>query len=168
MVRKFSIAACAAASLTFAHAQGLPTVRLLPLALANDAAMEAVAACARSGYNVSATVLDASGLVKAVAKGDGAQPHTLESSRDKAYSIVTLGPVFGETLNGALADRLLANPKASPLQRLSGVFLLAGAVLLKSGPDVVGAIGVGGAPGGDKDEACALAGFNAIADRLKP
>lgn len=149
-----------------AWAQSLPTMAQLPLALANEAAMEAVAVCQLNGYAVSATVLDASGLVKVIAKGDRSQPHTLESSRGKAYSIVTLGPIFGETLNSAMADRALSNPKSAQLVHIPGVFLLAGAVLLKSGDDIIGAIGVGGAPGGDKDEACAKAGAEKIAARL--
>jgi uncharacterized protein GlcG (DUF336 family) len=166
-----SIARIAAAklllgSVAVASAQGLPSTRLLPLSLATEAAMEAVNVCQHNGYAVTATVLDASGLVKAVAKGDGTQPHTLDSSRGKAYSIVTLGPVFGATLNSALADRVLANPKSAQLEHIPGVFLLAGGVLLKAGDDVVGAIGVGGAPGGDKDEACAVAGASKIAGRL--
>ncbi len=40
-------------------------------------------------------------------------------------------------------------------------------VPLRAGDEVIGAIGVGGAPGGDRDEACAQAGINRIADRLK-
>ena len=35
-----------------------------------------------------------------------------------------------------------------------------------AGDEVIGAIG-GGAPGGDRDEACAQAGINRIAGRLK-
>jgi uncharacterized protein GlcG (DUF336 family) len=31
----------------------------------------------------------------------------------------------------------------------------------------LGGIGVGGAPGGDKDEACAAAGLRQVADQLK-
>jgi uncharacterized protein GlcG (DUF336 family) len=146
----------------------LPATRLLPVSLANEAALEAVTVCEKSGYAVTATVLDASGLPKVVIKGDNTQPHTLESSRGKAYSIVTLGPIFNETLNSALADKVLASPKSAQLEHFSGVFLLAGGVLLKSDNIVVGAIGVGGAPGGDKDEACAKAGAAKIQDRLKP
>jgi hypothetical protein len=47
-----------------AAAEGLPTTRLLPFALANEAAIEAVAACQRCGFNVTATVLDASGVIR--------------------------------------------------------------------------------------------------------
>ncbi|MGA9008185.1 MAG: heme-binding protein, partial [Xanthobacteraceae bacterium] len=38
---------------------------------------------------------------------------------------------------------------------------------IKAGGEAIAAIGVGGAPGGDLDEACAKAGLDKISDRLK-
>jgi uncharacterized protein GlcG (DUF336 family) len=150
-----------------ASADSLPTRKQLPLSLAMEAAMEAVAVCEKSGYRVTATVMDASGLVKAIAKGDLAPPHTLDSSRGKSYAAVSLGPNFSEPTTSAIVARVSNGPAFGPLQHLPGVFLVPGGVLIKSGDDVVGAIGVGGAPGGDKDEVCAQAAVAKIADRLK-
>ncbi|WMT78918.1 heme-binding protein [Bradyrhizobium sp. Ash2021] len=130
-------------------------------------AMEAVTVCEKSGYRVTATVVDASGLVKAVAKGDLAPPHTLDSSHGKSYGAVSLGPNFGESTTSAVVGRVSSGPAFGPLQHLPGVFLVPGGVVIKSGEDVVGAIGVGGAPGGDKDEVCAQAAVAKIADRLR-
>ena len=169
MFRALTLAALGSAVLVVgpANAQSLPTIKLLPLALANEAAMEAVAVCEKSGYHVAATVVDASGIVKAVAKGDGTPPHTIDSSRGKAYSTVSLGSTFSEGSNSAIIARVGGGPAFGPLQHLPGVFLVAGGVMLKSGNQIVGAIGVGGAPGGDKDEVCAKAAADKIADRLK-
>jgi uncharacterized protein GlcG (DUF336 family) len=169
MFRALTLAALGSAVLVVgpANAQSLPTIKLLPLALANEAAMEAVAACEKSGYHVAATVVDASGIVKAVAKGDGTPPHTIDSSRGKAYGTVSLGSTFSENASSAIVARLSGGPAFGPVQHLPGVFLVAGGVMLKSGDQIVGAIGVGGAPGGDKDEACARAAADKIADRLK-
>lgn len=150
-----------------ASADSLPTRKQLPLSLAMEAAMEAVAVCEKSDYRVTATVMDASGLVKAIAKGDLAPPHTLDSSRGKSYAAVSLGPNFSEPTTSAIVARVSNGPAFGPLQHLPGVFLVPGGVLIKSGDDVVGAIGVGGAPGGDKDEVCAQAAVAKIADRLK-
>jgi uncharacterized protein GlcG (DUF336 family) len=150
-----------------ANAQSLPTVKVLSLALANEAVMEAVAVCEKSGYHVAATVVDASGIVKAIAKGDGTPPHTIDSSRGKAYSTVSLGSTFSDDTNSAIVARVGGGQAFGPLQHLPGVFLVAGGVMLKAGGQIVGAIGVGGAPGGDKDEVCAKAAANKIADRLK-
>jgi uncharacterized protein GlcG (DUF336 family) len=47
------------------------------------------------------------------------------------------------------------------------VFLVAGGVVIKSSDEVIGAVGVGGAPGGDKDEVCAQAAVAKITDRLR-
>jgi uncharacterized protein GlcG (DUF336 family) len=44
------------------------------------------------------------------------------------------------------------------------VLLVAGGVPIVAGEEVVGAVGVSGAPGGDRDEACARAGVDAIKD----
>ncbi|MGB8843138.1 MAG: heme-binding protein [Aliidongia sp.] len=163
-----TILACGCLSLASAASAGaLPTARQLPLALASEAALEAVAVCEKSGYRVTATVVDASGLVKVVAKGDKAPPHTLDSSRGKAYSAVSLGDTFSETTTSAIVGRVVNNPAYGPLLHLPGVFLVPGGVMLKSGDEIVGAIGVGGAPGGDKDEVCAKAAADKIADRLK-
>jgi len=169
MFRALTIAALGSAVLVVgpANAQSLPTIKLLPLALANEAAMEAVAVCEKSGYHVAATVVDASGIVKAVAKGDGTPPHTIDSSRGKAYGTVSLGSTFSENASSAIVARVSGGPAFGPLQHLPGVFLVAGGVMLKSGDQIVGAIGVGGAPGGDKDEVCAKAAADKIADRLK-
>jgi uncharacterized protein GlcG (DUF336 family) len=149
-----------------ASADSLPTRKQLPLSLAMEAAMEAVAVCEKSGYRVTATVMDASGVIKAIAKGDRAPPHTLDSSRGKSYAAVSLGPNFSEPTTSAIVARVANGPAFGPLQHLPGVFLVPGGVLIKSGDDVVGAIGVGGAPGGDKDEVCAQAAVAKIADQL--
>jgi uncharacterized protein GlcG (DUF336 family) len=143
------------------------SARPLPLSLASEAALEAVSVCERAGYHVTATVVDASGLIKAVAKGDAAPPHTIDTSRGKAYAAVSLGPNFSENSTSAIVERVAKGPAFGPLQHLPGVFLVAGGVVIKSANEVVGAIGVGGAPGGDKDEACAQAAVTKVADHLQ-
>jgi uncharacterized protein GlcG (DUF336 family) len=37
---------------------------------------------------------------------------------------------------------------------------------IKAGDEVIGAVGVSGAPGGDKDEACSKAGIDKVAAQL--
>ena len=44
--------------------------------------------------------------------------------------------------------------------------MLPGGVAIKFKDEVVAALGVGGSPGGDKDEACAQAGVASIKDDL--
>lgn len=144
-------------------AQGLPTEKVLPLSLATEAAEAALAACEKQGYRVSVAVVDRSGLVRVQIRGDGAGPHTLDSSNRKAYTAASLGRPTGD-----LVKAISGNPANEGLRNMNEkILILAGGLPVKAGDDVVGGIGVGGAPGGEKDEACAQGGLDKIKDRLK-
>ena len=67
-----------------------------------------------------------------------------------------------------LANNVAEHPAIAGLANMDeSILLLAGGVPIKAGDEVIGGIGVGGAPGGDKDEVCALKGLDAIADALQ-
>ena len=149
-----------------AHAE-LLTSRDLPMPLAMEAAAEAVAACEKSNYRVTVTVLDRAGQTRVILKGDRATPHTLDSSRGKAYTVVTLGPIVRLDTSGDIATRIRENPAAAGLSAIPGLVFLTGGIAIKSGEEIIAAIGVGGAPGGHLDEICAKAGLEKIKDRLK-
>jgi len=151
---------------SFAEAQSAAPKELSAL-LASQAAAEALTSCDKLGHKVSVTVLDRNGLTRAVLKHERATPHTLDSSRGKAYTIVTLGPIFKKDLQSELVAQLAANPAAAALTSVPGILLLPGGVLIKSGDEVIGSIGVGGAPSGLVDEGCAKAGLEKIASSLK-
>jgi len=158
-------AALAAAAALPAEAQNVVTTYRLSAALAAEAVTAAVAACAKQGYKETAVVLDSEGVEQAMLRGDGANPLTLDAARDKAYTAVTLGATRGET-SGEVAKRYANLPPMS-LPKLPHVLLAQGGLLIKRGNDVIAAIGAGGAPGGDLDDACAKAGIDKISDRLK-
>ncbi len=171
MKKTFYIALlCAAAALTRpAFSQPSQTAAyhyVLPLTLALEAATEAVRVCAQQGYRVSATVVDMDGVPQVALRGDGATVHTGESSCEKAFAVVTLGPIFDFDTSGKFFELLKTNPYAPRLATVRNVMALPGAVAFKSKNAIVGALGVGGAPGGDKDEVCAQAGVAKVADRL--
>ncbi len=148
---------------TIAAAQELPSEKVLPLALASEAAAEAVAACERQGYRVSAAVVDRAGLIKALIRGDGAAPHTLDSSSRKAYTSASLRHATSK-----LVELIRENPDATGLREMNEkILILGGGLPIKSGAEVIGGIGVGGAPGGHRDEACARAGIDKIRDLLR-
>jgi uncharacterized protein GlcG (DUF336 family) len=144
-----------------ADAQAVMSSHLLTAEAANAMVMGALAECQKNGYKVSAAVVDRGGNLLAFVRDPTAGPHTAESSRRKAFTAAT----FGMTSAGFAT--LTANPGAAGLKDLTGVFALAGGVPIKLGNDVLGGVGVGGAPGGDKDEACANAGLAKVADQLK-
>lgn len=139
--------------------------RFLPLDLAQEAAQEAIRACAAGGHRVSASVVDVAGVERAFLRGDRSTVHTRETAFKKAYTVVTLGPIFGAGTSGALAEKIGKTPTGPALASVSNVILLAGGVAIRSGDEVLAALGVGGAPGGALDEQCALAGVAKIQQR---
>lgn len=138
----------------------------LPLALALEAASEAIRVCTQNGYRVTATVVDMDGVPQVALRGDGATVHTRESSYQKAYTVITLGPMFEFDTSGQFFELVKTNPYAPRLATVTNVMALPGAVAFKSKTAIVAALGVGGAPGGDKDEVCARAGVAKVADRI--
>jgi uncharacterized protein GlcG (DUF336 family) len=149
------------------RADDVITTHRLSAALASEAAAEAVASCAKQGYRVSAVILDLDGLTQAALVGDGATAASLEASHDKAYTVIMLGAVRNEDSTGAIAERIGANPNAGGLVKLPHILLLQGGLRIKAGNEAIAAIGVGGAPGGGLDEACAKAGIDKISAHLK-
>lgn len=145
-----------------ANAQGVRTERNVSLALANEIAAATVAACGTAGYAVTATVVDRSGGVRAVQRADNAGPHTLGASLDKAF---TSASARNSTL--AMMEGAQKNPAAANLVHIPGFLLLGGGVPIKVGNETIGAVGVGGAPGGHLDEQCAVAALDKVKEQLK-
>jgi uncharacterized protein GlcG (DUF336 family) len=139
----------------------------LPLDLALEAAAEAIRVCEANGYRVTATVVDMAGTPKVVLRGDKATVHTGESSFRKAFTVVTLGPEFSFDTSGAFFAMQKSNPFAGQLATVHNVMALPGAVAFISNGEMIGALGVGGAPGGDKDEVCARAGVDKVRAKLQ-
>lgn len=136
--------------------------RTLGLELANRLAADAVQACAEKGYAVSATVVDRAGIVRAVQRADNAGPHTLVASQQKAFTSAS-----ARNATQAMMEAAKKNPGAANLTDIPGFLLLGGGVPVRVGDEVIGAIGIGGAPGGHLDEQCALAAVAASAELLK-
>jgi uncharacterized protein GlcG (DUF336 family) len=147
---------------TAASAQAVRSEKNMSLDLANQIAGATVAACSAKNFNVTATVVDRAGTVRAVQRADNAGPHTLEASRLKAF---TSASAKNNTL--AIMEISQKNPGAANLGQIPGYLLLGGGVPVKVGNEVIGAVGVGGAPAGSIDEECALAGIAKVQDLLK-
>ena len=145
-----------------AQAQAVRTEKNMSLELANQIAAGTVASCTAAGYAVTATVVDRAGTVRAVQRADNAGPHTLEASRLKAF---TSASAKNNTL--AIMEAAQKNPAAANLVNIPGYLLLGGGVPVKVGNEVIGAVGVGGAPGGHLDEQCAVAALDKVKDQLR-
>jgi uncharacterized protein GlcG (DUF336 family) len=150
--------ACALASPAGAQ---LLTEKNLSAGMALAIAQTALDTCTKQGYHVSVHVLGRNAEILVAVRGDGAPPHTMENSQRKAYTARTFRIPSGE-----FAQRVKDNPTLSAVH-LTGIIAAQGALPIKVGDDVIGAVGVSGAPGGEKDEACAKAGIDKVADQLK-
>lgn len=153
------------------HAQSSPTAAAPPppppapgpsLELASQAARVALDACKTKGFSVGASVIDSGGVLKVLLAQDGTSARGVQSSTNKAVTALTLKDAtshLGERVksDAALAQTVSANPNFN---------VRAGGVLLKVKDQIVGAIGVGGARGSENDEACAIAGLEAIQEKL--
>lgn len=154
-----------------AHAQTLTTHRI-PAALAVEAVEAAVAACTQQGYGVTATVIDADAERIAVLRGDTAGVHTFEASWGKAYAAVGFAPLAKVDSSGEVAARVAQfsarqPPGTLPFQPPEHMIFRAGGLTIKLGEEVIGAIGVGGAPTAEADETCAQTGLDKIRDRIR-
>jgi uncharacterized protein GlcG (DUF336 family) len=133
----------------------------LSVDMAVTIAQTAVQTCKAQGYNVSAHVLGRAGEVLVAMRGDDTGPHTLENSMKKAW---TARAQRAPSVNFAKAVQ--QNPTVGAIH-LTNMVPAQGGLPIMVGMDIVGAVGVSGAPGGDKDEACAKAGIDKVAALLK-
>ncbi|WP_426416367.1 GlcG/HbpS family heme-binding protein [Aestuariirhabdus sp. LZHN29] len=139
-------------------AASLPTQPYLPLDTALALATATLKSCAADGYNVSVTVVDAAGLTRAQLRADKAGPHTLESSRKKAFTSASMGRPTAD-----LAALIKKMPELDGLRDMDpNLLILGGGLPLKVNDEKVGGIGVGGAPGGHLDQACAQAAIDGV------
>lgn len=135
----------------------------LPLALATEAAQTALTTCAINGYRVTVVVVDAAGAPRLVLAGDGAPGRTVEIGQRKAFTAAALNRPGTEIAEQVRTDEALARRIAVDTRMISW----AGArPVRRADGTLVGALGVSGAPGGDKDDACAAAGISRIQDRI--
>ena len=139
-------------------ADEMPKESVLAHSTANKAIQAALEACKKDGYRVSVSVVDRAGVLRAMGRADGAGPHTVDSSRKKAYTAASVRRATSE-----LADLITKIPSLQSLRDMSGdILILGGGLPIEIGGEVVGGIGVGGAPGTHLDDACAQEGLDAI------
>lgn len=141
-----------------AAAQDLPTAPYLPLDMATAAAQAAVAACVDQKHNVSVAIVARDGSTKILLKADNSGPHTASSATGKAFTSAALGRD-----TAGLAGFIAENMQNAGLRDMDERLVIqAGGLPIKIASALVGGIGVGGAPSGDVDAACARAGLDAI------
>ncbi|MBI3594541.1 MAG: heme-binding protein [Nitrospirae bacterium] len=136
----------------------LPKASYLPLEIAQKIANGALKKCHEDGYQVSVVVVDRAGVILVEIRHELAGPHTLNSGFRKAFTAASLGRST-QDLTNMIKDR----PDLSGLRNMDDrILILAGGLPIKIENQLIGGIGVGGAPGGNLDEACAKAGLDTI------
>lgn len=127
--------------------------------LAKEIASEAVNACREAGFSVSAVVVDKHGNQRVALRDDFASKFTLQIAEEKANATIMSGLKSGQF-------REMRGDIRPELNHVNGVLMMVGAVPIVSGGVRIGAIGVSGAPGGEKDEACVVKALEKFEDRL--
>ena len=155
------LAGAAAVALSVPASAQLLARKDLTAEIAVTIAQTAIATCKTNGYAVSATIVGRNGETVVQVRGDNTGPHTMENSFKKAFTARTFRIASGE-----MEERLKKNPQMGA-QYLTGFTTARGALPIKVGDDVIGAAGVSGAPGGEKDEVCVQAALDKVKDQLK-
>lgn len=128
--------------------------------LARDIATATIEACRKDGYHIGVVVVDRFGLLRAALRDDLASRFTLEIAERKANLTV-----MGWTDSGKF---LKARPDIrQELNHIDGLIVMIGAAKIVAGGYNLGAVGVSGAPGGEKDEACAIKGLAKLQERIE-
>ncbi|MEH6550005.1 MAG: heme-binding protein [Pseudomonadales bacterium] len=131
----------------------------LSLDYAQRLAGATVAACRKDGYKVSVAVLDKKGIIKALLTDDGAFLHSGDASLRKAYASISR-----QLPSHAIQEHINKNNDINTALNFTslGMSTWGGGLPIKYKEEVVGAIGVSGAPGSELDVACATAALAEI------
>lgn len=145
---------------TSAFSADIITQKNIGLEAANDIAKLSIDACRESGFNVSAVVVDKHGNIRSVMRDDLAAKYTIEIAQRKANMVVMSGMDSGG-FRKARADI------QQELNHIEGLIVMEGGLPIRASGSLIGAVGISGAPGGDKDAACAAAALEKMEERLE-
>lgn len=144
-----------------AHSAEEPTfsVKLLTPETALKAAQAAIAKCRKDGFQTAVAVVDRAGVVQVVLRDRYAGAHTPDMAIGKAWTAAS----FKQSTTSLAVETQPGKPM-SGIRQLPRVVVAGGGLPIEAGGNLLGAIAVSGAPGGDADDACAKAGIKAISE----
>jgi uncharacterized protein GlcG (DUF336 family) len=125
------------------------------------AASAALEKCRNEGFQVAVAVVDRMGILQALIRDRYAGAHTPETARGKAW---TAASFRANTTD--MVDATKAGQPQSGIRQVPGVVMVGGGMIIEAAGSLVAAIGVSGAPGGEMDDLCAVAGIEAIEDLI--
>jgi uncharacterized protein GlcG (DUF336 family) len=148
------------------RAEPLPSTHYLTLSVAIEAAQAALAKCTADGHHISVAVLDGSGTQLVAFHHERSTVHSAYSARQKAYTVLSYA--FSDDgrypTTTDLVKRFATTDALVRVLAIPGMLPSPGGTLIKMGKEIVGAIGVGGSPGGTPDQVCADVGL----EKIKP
>lgn len=152
------------------HAASEPALhnfRSLSVETAAKAVREALLDCRKRGYSVAVAVVDRGGNTQALLRDRYAGPHTSETAIRKAWTANSFRQSTSD-LAGMLQEGKIPNQ----VQHNPGALLVGGGLIIEVKGEIIGGIGVSGAPPGKSerdsiDGACAQAGLEAIRDEVE-
>jgi uncharacterized protein GlcG (DUF336 family) len=137
----------------------LVDIKRMSLDTALKLAQAAIKTCRKEGVQVAVTVVDRGGHPQVVLRDVLAQDFTLQVSKLKAYTAMTFNSVTSSMV-GRFKDPF-------SIGKIDSIVISAGGVPINAGGNIIGGVGVSGAPSGETDEKCAQAGVAAVIDDLE-
>jgi len=144
-----------------AEENGLFTSQSLTPETALTAASAALEKCRDQGFQVAVAVVDRMGILQALIRDRYAGAHTPETARGKAWTAASF-----RTNTSEVVEATHAGQPQSGARQIPGVLMVGGGMIIEAAGSLVGAIGVSGAPAGELDDSCAIAGIEAIEDLI--
>ena len=136
-------------------------LRLMTPETALKAAQAALKKCRDNGYQVAVAVVDRMGITQVLLRDRFAGPHTPDMAISKAWTALSF-----RTNTSEFAEATQAGRPQSGVRHRPGVAAVGGGMLVQGSGNLLGGIGVSGAPGGKEDDVCAAAGIAAIEESL--
>ena len=119
----------------------------------------AIDKCRKEGVSVTVTVIDRGGNAQVVLRDTLAMDVSVPISMKKAYTAMEFNSPTSQ-----MEDRFKG---AYGVPKLDELLASAGGIPINVAGNIMGGIGVSGAPSGTTDEACAKAGLDAVKDDLE-
>ena len=134
-------------------------IKRLSMESALRIAQAAIAQCRKEGVQIAVTVVDRGGHEQVVLRDVLAMDITLPISKQKAHTAMAFNTPLSQ-----LESRFT---KPFMVAKLDGLIVSAGGLPINIGGNILGGVGVSGAPSGLTDEKCAKAGIDAVAADLE-
>lgn len=124
-------------------------------------AQEALKICSEAGYQVAIAVVDRAGLPQVILRDRFAGAHTVDTATRKAWTAVSF-----RTSTLELSSLVAEGPVMAGLTDITNALVLGGGLPVLAAGNLVGGIGISGAPGADLDDDCAQKALETIQDFL--